>query len=77
MLKPTKHTNPKLSILNIGGFVISELKENELLEYNELLHKLKGKISEEVAEEYQYALSFLFLLDKIEYITELDSLKLK
>ncbi len=77
MLKPTKHTNPKLSILNIGGFVISELKENELLEYNELLHKLKKNISEEISEEYNYVLSFLFLVDKIEYLPNLDCLKLK
>lgn len=76
MLKPDKHTNPKLSIINIAGLIINELKQKEIATYDELLSSLIKQTNESVKEIFSYANSFLFLLGRIEYIPNLDSLRL-
>ena len=77
MLKPTKHTNLKYSILNISWNIVSILKDNEILTYSELLGILSIKIWKNVKEITIYGLSFLYSLWKIEYLKELDAFKLK
>lgn len=77
MLKPDKHTNPKLSIMNIAGLIIKELKQKEILTYDELLSILIRQTNESAKEVFLYANYFLFLLGRIEYIPNLDSLRLK
>ncbi len=77
MLKPDKHTNPMLSVVNIGGLIIEQIKNNEIIGYNDLLTNLVNQTSENAKEVFLYSLFFLYLLDKIEYIPELDALRLK
>lgn len=77
MLKPDKHTNPLLSIVNITGLVIKNLIEDEIISYNELLNRLVSETSENAKDVFAYSLCFLYLLDKIEYIPDLDALRLK
>jgi hypothetical protein len=77
MLKPDKHTNPKLSVFNISAIMIRHLKEAEILKYDELLTSVINESSEKSKELFIQAISFLFLLDKIEYLPDLDSLRLK
>jgi len=77
MLKPDKHTNPVLSVLNIAGLIIKEIKNDEIVSYNDLLASLKKQTSDSVKNVFHYSLSFLYLMDTIEYIPELDALRLK
>lgn len=77
MLKPDKHTNPKLSVFNITAIIIRHLKEAEILQYDELLATVMYESSKNAKELFIKAISFLFLLDKIEYLHDLDSLRLK
>ncbi len=77
MLKPDKHTNPVLSIINIAGLIIEQVKNNDIVSYDDLLNKLVNLTSESVKDVFLYSLSFLYLLDKIEYIPGLDALRLK
>ncbi|WP_048046480.1 ABC-three component system middle component 6 [Methanosarcina mazei] len=63
MLKPDKHTNPKLSVINITGIVIENLIENEIMSYDELLNKLISETSENVKDMFVYSLCFLHLLN--------------
>jgi len=77
MLKLDKHTNPSLSVVNVAGLIIDRLRKNGDTHYNELLEALKESASESVKEVYLYALSFLFLVGRIEYISENDTFKLK
>lgn len=77
MLKPDKHTNPKLSVINITGLVIENLIENEIMSYDELLNKLISETSENVKDVFVYSLCFLHLLNKIEYLPNLDALRLR
>jgi len=77
MLKPDKHTNPVLSVVNIAGLIIEQIKNNEIVSYDDLLNNLINQTSESVKEVFLYSLSFLYLLDKVEYIPDLDALRLR
>jgi hypothetical protein len=77
MLKPDKHTNPVLSVINIAGLIIKQIKSNEIMSYDDLLISMKNQTSDSVKDVFNYSLSFLYLLDKVEYIPELDALRLK
>lgn len=76
MLKPDKHTNLKLSVINIAGMIIKELKEKEIIPYDELLNSLITQTGESVKEVFLYANYFLFLIGKIEYLPQIDALRL-
>lgn len=75
-LKPTKHTNLKYSIVNISANILKLLKENSIIEYTELLDVLKQKIGEDVSEVFLLSLTFLYVHKKIEYIKDLDAIRL-
>lgn len=77
MLKPDKHTNPVLSIVNITALIIEQIKNNEIIGYDELLSNLVNQTSESVKEVFLYSLFFLYVLDKVEYIPDLDALRLR
>ena len=77
MLKPDKHTNPVLSVINIAGLIIKVIKDDGIVSYNDLLISLKNQTSDSVKNVFHYSLSFLYLMDTIEYISELDALRLK
>lgn len=76
MLKPSKHIDPSLSVLNIAGLTIEILQQNEIISHDDLLVSLIHRTSENVNEVYHYALSFLYLVGKIEYIPEIDGLRI-
>ena len=77
MLKPDKHTNPVLSVINLAGLIIKEIKDDGIVSYNDLLANLKNQTSDSAKNVFHYSLSFLYLMDTIEYIPELDALRLK
>jgi len=77
MLKPDKHTNPVLSVINVAGLIIKDIKIDGIVSYDDLLVSLKKQTSGSVKNVFHYSLSFLYLMDKIEYISELDALRLK
>ncbi len=77
MLKPDKHTNPVLSVVNVAGLIIEQIKTSEIVSYDDLLNNLVNLTSESVKDVFLYSVSFLYLLDKIEYIADLDALRMK
>ena len=77
MLKPDKHTDPTLYVVNIAGLIIEEIKNSDIYGYDDLLNNLINQTSESVKEVFLYSLSFLYLLEKIEYLPDLDALRLK
>ena len=76
MLKPSKHADPSLSVLNIAGMTIEILQQSKILTYDDLLASLTYRTSGSVKEVYHYALSFLYLVGKLEYIPEIDALRM-
>ena len=76
MLKPNKHTDPKLTIFYVAGIIIQYLKKNEVMSYDDLLSLLVLEISDKAKSIFQYALSFLYVTGKIEYLADIDALRL-
>lgn len=77
MIEANKYLNLDLSVLHISSKIIGELKENDIIKYDELLKSLQSRIGDEVKQVYTSSLSFLFLLGKIEYYEEIDAFSLK
>ena len=63
-------------MVNISANILKVLKENEIIKYSDLLDTLKFKIGSDVSEVFLSSLTFLYIMKKIEYIEELDSLRL-
>lgn len=77
MIEANKYLDLDLSILNISSKIIKDLQENDVRKYDELLKSLQNELSENVKNVYTASLSFLFLLDKIEYFEDIDAFSLK
>ena len=76
ILTPSKHTNLHYSVVNISAHILRVLQESEIIKYNDLLNALKLKIGIDVNEVFMSSLTFLYIMKKIEYIEELDSIRL-
>ncbi|BAX80238.1 ABC-three component system middle component 8 [Labilibaculum antarcticum] len=72
MIKPTKYTNIDLSILGLSSEILRLLIVDGSLKYNQILGKIIHKKGEEAKENFLLALSFLFLLGKVDYYPEED-----
>lgn len=75
MLKPDKHTDIKYSIVFLSAVMMKEILENGIIKYDDLKNSLADKIGQGITENYEYTLSYLFLLGKIEYVEPIDSIK--
>lgn len=75
MLKPDKHTDIKYSIVFLSAVMMKEIIDNGIIKYDDLKNNLAGKIGQGITENYEYALSYLYLLGKIEYVETMDSIK--
>jgi hypothetical protein len=73
MLSPNKHTSIKYSILYIAGLIVSELKRSGIIKYDELKDVVINSTGKELGENFEYSLSYLFLLDKISYNQHSDT----
>jgi hypothetical protein len=76
MLKPTKHTAIQYSVIYISGILLKMLQENGILKYDELKKLLTQNIGVKAKSRFHSSLTFLFALDKIEYLKELDAITL-
>lgn len=75
MLRPDKHTDIKYSIVFLSAVMMKEIIDNGIIKYDDLKNSLSDKIGKGIAENYEYTLSYLFMLGKIEYVEPLDSIK--
>jgi len=75
MIKPNKHTEIKYSIVYLSAVMLKEIQANGIIKYDDLKNTLIEKVGKGASENYEYALSFLYLMGKIEYIEILDSIK--
>lgn len=76
MIAPHKYMDIEYSILNIGAIILTILKNRVYITYDELLDDVVLKYGEKSKTIFIPALSFLFLLGKIEYEQDTDMLKL-
>lgn len=75
MLKPDKHTEIKYSVVYLSVLMMKEIQQSGIIKYDDLKNTLTQKIGNRVNENFEQALSFLYLLDKVNYLKEMDSIK--
>ncbi len=76
MLEADKHTNLKYSVIHISAKIIKFLLKNKIVKYDELHSYLSNTVGYEVKYIFVQSLSFLYLIGKIEYLIDLDAIKL-
>ena len=74
MIKPDKLLNLNLSVMRVTAEVILLFKEVSVLGYQEVLESLKLKVGDDAKFIYNQSLCFLYILGKIKYDEESDSL---
>lgn len=75
MIAPHKYLNLNLSVLNLGGLILNIIKDDGVIKYNELLDKVMLARGINAKEVFIPTLSFLFLLGKIEYKKDIDTIE--
>lgn len=71
----SKNTNPSLTVLYVSSVIVNAFSSNEVIPYTELQGIITSTISDKAIPLIPYALSFLYTVNKIDYIQELDSFK--
>lgn len=74
MLIPDKYTDPKLTVIYVAGIMQREIQNSGIIHYDELKERVITLVGKKALKLFPLANSFLFLLGKIEYIAELDSI---
>lgn len=72
MLKPTKHLNPELSVLNIASIMVKYLQRERIVSYEKLISHIKKK-NIDMVELFLPTVSFLYSLGLVEYYLKTDS----
>lgn len=75
MITPDKHTDIKTSVMYISGLILAEIQHNGIICYDDLHNVIINKVGNRIGDNFEHSLSFLFLIDKIQYNKELDSFK--
>ena len=73
MIQPDRYTNPDFSVINISSVILEKLIKENRISYDKILKEVIHKVGDEAKENYPYALNFLFLLGKINYISQNDN----
>lgn len=73
MIAPNKHTNLGLSVPYVAGIALKEIAKNGIVKYDDLKKLVVRKVGKGVGDTFEYALSFLYLLNRIVYNQSLDS----
>ncbi len=72
MLAPTKHTSIKYSVIYIAGKILTFLKKENIIKYDDLRELIVKEIGIKAKNNIDFSLTFLFALGKVEYIKEID-----
>lgn len=75
MIAPHKYLDLHLSILNLGGLILTIMKETGAMKYSELMEKVMLARGENAKDVFIPTLNFLYLIGKIEYNNCLDTIE--
>ena len=73
MIAPDKHTEIRTSIPYVAGLILKEIASNGIVKYDDLKSCIVEKVGQNLGDTFEYALSFLYLLNRIAYNQSLDS----
>jgi hypothetical protein len=78
MIAPHRFLNLETSVIAIGAIVIKHLQKRGAVKFDELYALVSEGVTGESAK-YMFlpAINFLYLLDKIEYNSQMDTFELK
>ncbi len=76
MIKPHKYLDINYSVIVVGSKILSIFRKKEKMKYELVLEKLIKNGGEENKYVFPQALSFLYLLGKVDYCKETDELEL-
>lgn len=74
MLRPTKHSHPDRTVINVSLILLARLKARRLDDYDDLLKYAKRAVSGGDVL-FLPALNFLYLLGLIEYRPKTDAME--
>lgn len=77
MLKPTKHLNLDTSVLYVSSLLLKWLSKRRLITYADLYRRLEHTLGNDARTIFLPTLSYLFLLNKIEYHEKTDAFEYK
>ena len=75
MIAAHKYLDLNLSVLNLGGVILNIIKEDEAIKFDDLLNRVILSRGENAKEVFLPTLSFLFLLGKIDYHKDIDTIE--
>lgn len=75
MIAPHKYLNLDISVISLGGLILNILKEEEVIKYEDLLEKIVLSRGLSAKDVFLQTLSFLYLMGKIEYKTDIDTIE--
>lgn len=73
MLIPSKHLDLEKSVIRVASEIISDLRRNRMMQYEAIVRLVKRRTGDDADAVLAPALSFLFLLGRIEYHAKNDS----
>lgn len=76
MIKPNKYTNLDLSVLNVGGMILKSLSSCSVQKYEDLENHVVAGLGEPAKAVFVSALSFLFIVGRINYQSITDTIYL-
>lgn len=76
MLTPDKYMNIDLSTLNVGGCIIRALLRSPMQKYEDLQGTVLLELGDAAKPEFLNALSFLYVMGKINYRSSADVIEL-
>lgn len=75
MIKPRKHLDLDISVLRISALILKELKSKRLVDFESVREKIKNKVGKDGELSFVPAISLLFLMGKVDYHLQNDSLE--
>ena len=77
MIAAHKYLDLNLSILNLGGIILTIGKQSKIIKYDELLQIVIAERGESAKDVFIPTLSFLYILGKLDYRNEIDAIEFK
>ena len=77
MLTPRKHLNLDVSALRVASIMLRELRKRGVVEFERLRSIVVRRVGSDGELSFLPALSFLFLLGKVEYHLKNDTIEYK
>jgi hypothetical protein len=73
MLTPSKHLDLNRSVIRVASEVLTELRRRRMMEYDAVIRHIKRRVGDDGEAIVAPALSFLFLLGRLDYHSKNDS----